>query len=264
MTRVHSTAVVEPGAEIGIEVDIGPLSFVGANVKLGDGVKIHSHVVVTGHTTIGDGTEIFPFASIGHVPQDLKFGGEVSYLEIGQHNRIREHVTMNPGTEGGGLWTRVGSHGLFMMGAHVAHDCMLGDHIIMANNATLAGHCVVGDHAFLGGLCAVHQFVRIGGHSFVGGMSGLENDLIPFGMAIGNRASLSGLNIIGLKRHGFDREQIHDLRKAYRMLFAEEGTLKERLEDVDKLFGNDPGIQKIVEFIQAGSDRRVCVPRSSE
>ena len=263
MTTNHETAVVEPGAEIGEGVQIGAFSLIGGGVVLGDEVKVHSHVVVTGNTTIGRGTEIFPFASIGHIPQDLKFGGEESFLEIGEHNRIREHVTMNPGTQGGGLYTRVGSRGLFMMGSHVAHDCTVGDHVIMANNATLAGHCSVGGHAILGGLCAVHQFVRIGDHSFVGGMSGLENDLIPFGMALGNRASLSGLNIIGLKRQGFAREQIHNLRKAYRMLFAAEGTLKERLEDVDKLFGTDPGIDSILKFIRTSSDRSLCVPRNS-
>jgi len=262
MSAIHEHAVVEPGAELGAGVEIGPFSFIGPNVTLGERVKVHSHVVVAGHTTVGEGCEIFPFAAIGEIPQDLKYGGEKSFLEIGAFNRIREHVTMNPGTEGGELVTRVGSHGLFMVGCHVAHDCQVGDHVIFANNATLAGHCHVGDHAILGGLSAVHQFVRIGEHAFVGGMSGVENDVIPFGMAIGNRAHLSGLNIVGLRRQGFERERIHELRQAYRMLFATEGTLKERLEDVDNMFGRVGGVDTIIAFIRAQSDRSLCVPRN--
>lgn len=260
MTQIHSNAVVDPKAELGEGVEIGPFCLVGADVKLGAGVKLHSHVVVEGQTTIGDETEIYPFASIGHIPQDKKFGGENSRLEIGPSNRIREHVTMNPGTEGGGMVTRVGANGLFMAGSHVAHDCIVGDNVILANNATLAGHCIIQDFVILGGLSAVHQFVRIGAHAFIGGMTGIEKDVIPYGMAIGNRAALSGLNIIGLKRQGFDREQIHSLRKAYRMLFSNEGTLSERLEDVDKMFGTDPGVAQIIDFIRSESGRSLCVP----
>ncbi len=263
MSKIHPTAVVDPDAKLGSGVEIGPYSVIGAGVELGSGCRLHSHVVVTGDTHVGAKCVIFPFASIGHIPQDLKYGGEQSRLRIGENNVIREYVTMNPGTDGGGLETRVGSHGLFMVGAHVAHDCRIGDHVILANNATLAGHCAVGDHTILGGLTAVHQFVRIGSHAFVGGMSGVENDVIPFGMALGNRAMLSGLNIIGLKRNGFDREQIHSLRKAYRMLFSEEGTLKERLEDVENMFGADVGVSRIIAFIRNASDRSLCVPRTS-
>jgi len=263
MSAIHSTAVVDPGAKLGSNVEIGPYSVIGAGVELGDGCKLQSHVVVTGNTRVGANCKIFPFASIGHIPQDLKFGGEESRLSIGESTVIREHVTMNPGTEGGGLETRVGAHGYFMVSAHVAHDCQVGDHVILANNATLAGHCVVEDHAILGGLSAVHQFVRVGAYAFVGGMSGVENDVIPFGMALGNRAMLSGLNIVGLKRQGFDREQIHSLRKAYRMLFSEEGTLMERLEDVEKTFGEDVGVSRVIDFIRIASDRSLCVPRSS-
>ncbi len=262
--KIHKQAVVETGAELGAGVEIGPFCHVGPKVVLGDGVKLHAHVVVTGNTTIGARTEVFPFAVIGTIPQDLKYAGEESRLEIGSDNKIREHVTMNPGTAGGEMVTRVGSHGLFMVGAHIAHDCQVADHVIMANNATLAGHCHVGAHAILGGLSAVHQFVRIGAYAFVGGMSGVENDVIPFGMAIGNRAHLSGLNIVGLKRQGFDREHIHDLRKAYRMLFATEGTLKERLEDVEKMFGHVEGVRQIIAFIRAPSDRALCVPPSGD
>jgi UDP-N-acetylglucosamine acyltransferase len=259
---IHPTAIIEPGAELGAGVEVGADSIVGGKVQLGDGVRIHSHVVLAGRTVVGAGTEIFPFASIGHIPQDKKFGGEESRLIIGEQNVIREQVTMNPGTRDGGMVTEVGSHGLYMVGSHVAHDCRVGDHVILANNATLAGHCTVGDHAILGGLSAVHQFVRIGDHAFVGGMSGVEQDVIPFGMVLGNRASLAGLNIIGLKRLKFDREQIHNLRQAYRLLFSAEGTLAERLDDVDRLFANDVGVQRIVTFVRAESSRSLCVPRA--
>lgn len=262
MSAIHPTAVIDKKARIGKGVEIGPYSVVGPDVTLAPKVRLHSHVVVAGRTKIGEGTEIFPFAAIGHQPQDMKFKGEPTNLEIGEHNKIREHVTMNPGTEGGGGVTRVGSHGLFMVGAHVAHDCTIGDHVILANNATLAGHCSIGDHAILGGLSAVHQFVRIGRHAFIGGASAIENDVIPFGMAIGNRASLSGLNIVGLKRSNFSREQIHELRKAYRQLFSTEGTLVERLEDVDKMFGKEESVRLIIDFIRADSSRSLCVPRA--
>lgn len=262
MANIHPTAIIEPGAEIDADAEIGPYSHIGSRVVLHSKVKIHSHVVVAGKTEIGIGTEIFPFASIGHIPQDKKFKGEDSTLQIGEHNVIREHVTMNPGTEGGTLLTKVGSHGLFMMGSHVAHDCTVGDHVILANNATLAGHCEIGDYVILGGLSAIHQFVRVGAYAFVGGMSGVENDVIPYGMVLGNRAYLNGLNIVGLKRQGFDREQIHSLRKGYRMLFSAEGTLMERLEDVEKMFSGDPCVEKIATFIRAQSDRSLCIPKS--
>jgi UDP-N-acetylglucosamine acyltransferase len=230
-------------------------------VVLHEGVRIHSHVVIAGRTEIGAGTEVFPFASLGNAPQDRKFRGEESRLLIGARNVIREYVTMNPGTEQGGLVTRIGDNGLFLTGAHVAHDCQIGNNVLLVNNATLGGHCVVEDFASIGGLSAVHQFVRIGAFAFIGGMSGVENDVIPFGMALGNRAHLAGLNIVGLKRRNFDREQIHTLRKAYRMLFATEGTLLERLEDVEETFAGDAEVQRIVQFIKAESGRSLCVPR---
>jgi UDP-N-acetylglucosamine acyltransferase len=235
---------------------------IGPNVTLGKNVKIHSHAVITGKTEIGEGCEIHPFAVLGGTPQDKKYRGEESLLVVGAFNTIREHVTMNTGTEGGGHVTRVGAHGLFLTGAHVAHDCQVGDGVILSNNATLAGHVTVEDHAILGGLCAVHQFVRIGAYAFIGGMSGVENDVIPFGIALGNRAALAGLNIVGLKRQGFDREQIHALRKAYGLLFSQEGTLQERLDDVDKMFPAEAPVQRIVAFMRAKADRSFCVPRS--
>ncbi len=260
MTDIHPSAVIENGAQISESARIGAFCVIGPDVQIGPDVTLHSHVVIAGKTSIGEGTEVFPFASLGHIPQDKKFGGEETRLEIGSFNRIREHVTMNPGTAQDKGVTKVGSHGLFLVGAHVAHDCVIGDHVVMVNNATLGGHCHVEDYAILGGLCAVHQFVRIGKYGFVGGMSGLENDLIPYGMALGNRAHLSGLNIVGLKRQNMDKQQIHQLRKAYRMLFSKEGTLRERIEDVEKLFGDDPNVRQILDFIHEKSDRSLCVP----
>lgn len=262
-SAIHPSAIIEPGAEIGDGVEVGPFSVIGPQVVLHESVRIHSHVVIAGRTEIGAGTEVFPFASLGNTPQDRKFRGEESRLVIGARNIIREYVTMNPGTEQGGLVTRVGNDGLFLTGAHIAHDCAIGDNVLLVNSATLAGHCVVGDFASIGGLSAVHQFVRIGAYAFVGGMSGVENDVIPYGMALGNRAHLAGLNIVGLKRRNFDREQIHTLRKAYRMLFATEGTLMERLEDVEKMFPDAPPVQRIVQFMKADSSRSFCVPRSN-
>jgi UDP-N-acetylglucosamine acyltransferase len=261
-TNIHPTALVEPGAEIGGGVEIGPFSVIGSEVVLHENVRIAAHVVIAGKTEIGVGTQIFPFASIGQTPQDRKYRGEHTRLIIGANNVIREYVTMNPGTEQGGLITRIGNNGLFLTGAHVAHDCRVGNNVLLVNNATLGGHCVVEDFASIGGLSAVHQYVRIGAYSFVGGMSGVENDVIPYGIALGNRAHLAGLNIVGLKRHNFDREQIHSLRKAYRMLFATEGTLMERLEDVEKMFADDARVQRIVQFVKAESGRSLCVPRN--
>jgi UDP-N-acetylglucosamine acyltransferase len=260
MTNIHPSSVVDSKAKLDGTVTVGPFCTVGPDVELGAGVELVSHVAVGGRTKIGAGTRIFPFASIGLQPQDLKFKGEPSTLEIGERNQIREHVTMNPGTEGGGMVTKVGNDCLFMMSAHVAHDCIVGNNVILANNATLAGHVHVGDHAVLGGLCAVHQFVRIGKHTMIGGMSGVENDVIPYGAVMGNRAYLSGLNLIGVKRRGFPRDDIHALRNAYRVLFSQEGTMAERLEDVANLFKDVPCVMEIVEFVRADSSRAICQP----
>src|SRR5690348_10452202 len=261
MASIHPTAIVEPGARLGRDVSIGPYSCIGSGVELGEGVTIMAHVVVGGRTTIGPRTRIFPFASIGLQPQDLKFHGEASVLRIGADNTIREHVTMNPGTEGGGMETSVGDRCLFMVGAHVAHDCKVGNNVIMANNATLAGHVEIGDHAVLGGLSAVHQFVRIGQHAMVGGMSGVEQDVIPYGSVMGDRARLAGLNVVGLKRRSFSRDEIHALRSAYRMIFAAEGTLAERIADAASMFKDAPAVMDIVAFIRADSSRAICQPR---
>lgn len=263
MGTIHPTAIVEDGARIGEGVSIGPYCVVGPEVTLGDGCELVSHVAVAGHTTIGPRTRIFPFASIGHQPQDLKYRGEASTLTIGAECTIREGVTMNPGTEGGGLETVIGDRCAFLANSHVGHDTRVGNGVILSNNVMLAGHVTIGDYVIMGGGAAVIQFARVGSHAFVGGMSGLENDLIPYGMAMGNRAYLSGLNIIGLQRRGFSREDIHNLRRAYRLLFADEGTLMERVEDVAAEFGQQPIVNEILAFIRAGGKRSICTPRDT-
>ena len=259
---VHPTAIVHPKAVLREGVEIGPYCVIGPDVVLGDRVRLISHVVIDGRTTIGVDSTVYPFASLGQAPQDLKYKGEPSTLEIGARSRIREHVTMNPGTEGGGMVTRVGDDGLFMVGAHIAHDCILGDHIIMANNATLAGHVVLGDFAVVGGLSAIHQFVRIGPHAMVGGMTGVEQDVIPFGLVMGDRARLTGLNLVGMERRGFPREDIQGVRSAYRMLFGPDGTLAERIEEVARVFSANQYVRQIIEFARAKSSRGLCQPRA--
>lgn len=257
---IHATAIIEDGAQIDPSAEIGAYAFVGANVKLGVNVKLHHHAVVDGHTTIGTGTQVHPFAVLGAPPQHNAYKGESTTLIIGENNQIREHVTMHPGTVQGRSETRVGNHGLFMVGAHVAHDCTLGDYVIMANNATLGGHIDIGSYVFLGGLCAIHQFCRIGPYAFLGGGGILTTDIIPYGSAFGNHAKLEGLNIVGMKRRGMTRESIHALRSAYRLLFASEGTLKERLEDASQRFADVPEAMMVIEFMQAEADRPLCLP----
>ncbi len=260
MTEIHQSAIVDKSARVGRDVKIGPYCTIGAEVELGDGVELVSHVTVSGLSEIGANTKIYPFASVGHPPQDLKYKGEPSRLIVGCNNVIREHVTMNPGTEGGGMETRIGNNCLFMVGAHVAHDCEIADNVILVNNATLAGHVVIGEWAIVGGLSAVHQFVRIGKHAMIGGKTGVEQDVIPYGSVIGNRARLSGLNIVGLKRRDFSRDDIHEMRKAYRLIFAEEGTMAERLADVAEDFADNTAVMEIVDFIRADSSRSICQP----
>ena len=261
MATIHPSSVVDPNATLEDGVVIGPFCTVGPKVFLGKNVTLLSHISVDGRTHIGEGTTIYPFASIGHPPQDLKFGGEESELIIGKHNTIREHVTMNPGTQGGGMVTTVGDHCLFMVGSHVAHDCRIGNRVILANNATLAGHVVVGDHAIIGGLAAIHQFVRIGHNAIIGGMSGVEKDVIPYGSVMGERADLSGLNLIGLKRANIDREEIHALRGAFKMLFdATQGTLQERVQQVRQSYQTKQ-VSEVLDFLESDSSRSFCTPK---
>ncbi len=259
--NIHETAIVAPEAKLGSDVKIGPYCVIGENVSLGDRVEIKSHVVVEGHTEIGEDTVIYPFASIGHAPQDLKYKGEDTKLVIGKRNRIREHVTMNPGTGEDKGETVIGDDCLFMMGAHVAHDCIVGNQVILANNATLAGHVHIGNYVILGGLSAVHQFVRIGDYAFIGGMSGVEHDVIPYGLVKGDRAYLAGLNYVGLERRGFDKDQITLLLKAFRELFKGNGTLAERIAAVAQENANDDFVMTMVNFIQSRENRALCLPR---
>ncbi len=260
---IHGTTIVEDGAQIGEGVSIGPYCSVGPEVEIGDGAVLEAHVVVSGRTKLGPNTHVYPFASVGHRPQDLKYAGEPSELIIGEGTVIREHATLNPGTAAGEMETRVGANCMIMVGSHVAHDCQIGDHVILVNNATLGGHVVIDDHVIVGGMSAIHQFVRIGAHAMVGGMTGVENDVIPYGSVMGNRAYLSGLNIIGLRRRGFSRDEIHQLRNAYRLLFAVEGTMQERLADVSELFKDSDVVMEIVNFINADSARAICQPKNS-
>jgi UDP-N-acetylglucosamine acyltransferase len=258
---IHPSAIIENGAKIGADVSIGPFSHVGANVTLEDGVTLISHVSIAGTTTVGVRTTIYPFASIGHPPQDLKYRGEPVRLLIGPDCLIREGVTMNPGTAGGGSETIIGARGVFLANSHVAHDCRVGEDVVLSNNVMIGGHCRIGDFAIFGGGAAVHQFVRIGAHAFIGGLAGVENDIIPFGMALGNRAALAGINVVGMKRRGFERDAIHDLHRLYRLLFATDGTLKERVESLSVEFAEQAQAKQILDFIREGGDRAICVPR---
>lgn len=258
--QIHPSAIVDPQASLGKNVRIGPYCVVGPKVKLGNNVTLHSHVVIDGKTTIGEGTTVYPFASLGLAPQDLKYKGEESELIIGKNNTIREHVTMNPGTEGGGMKTIVGDNCLFMVATHVAHDCIVGNHVIMANNATIAGHVTVGDRALIGGLSAVHQFIRIGAYAVIGGMSGVENDVIPYGRVKGERAHLAGLNLTGLERNGFDKDQVRTLQRAFNQLFGDEGTLEQRIENVSNDFSSDETVRQIIEFARGKTRFPLCQP----
>jgi UDP-N-acetylglucosamine acyltransferase len=260
MANVHPLALIDPGAQLADDVQIGPYCTVGANVVLGAGVRLVSHVVLQGHTELGEGNVVHPFANLGGPPQHVAHKGESTRLVIGSNNVIREQVTMHAGTVLGGGVTTVGSNSLYMVGAHVAHDCVVGDGVTFANCATLGGHVTVGDFVFMGGLCAVHQYSRIGRYSFVGGGAIVTRDVIPYGSVWGNHAHLEGLNLVGLKRRGFTREAINDLRSAYRLLFADEGTLQERLDDVARVFAASSHVREIVDFIRSDADRPLCQP----
>jgi UDP-N-acetylglucosamine acyltransferase len=230
---------------------------------LDDGVGLRSHVVVEGRVHLGARVQVYPFAVLGTPPQDLKYKGEASRLEVGAGTVIREHCTLNPGTEGGHMLTAVGADCLLMIGAHVAHDCQVGDNVIMANHATLAGHVDVGARAFLGGLSAVHQFSRIGTGAMIGGMSGVENDVIPYGLVTGNRARLQGLNLVGLKRRGVAKSEVQKLRAAYQDLFhGREGTFRERLDRLSQSYGDVQVVADLVAFIRADSSRSLCQPQA--
>jgi len=257
---IHPTALVAKGAELADGVSIGPFCVIGESARIGADTTLKSHVVVEGATTIGARNEIWPFAVLGGPPQHTAYKGEPTELIIGDDNLIREHATMNIGTVHGGGVTKVGSNGLYMIESHVGHDCKVGDNVILTKQATLGGHCLIGDFVIVGGLAAVHQFCRVGRYAFIGGLAAVVKDVIPYGSVWGNHAHLEGLNLVGLKRRGFSRETINTLRAAYRLLFADEGTFQERLDDTAETFGDSSEVMEILEFIRADASRPLCLP----
>lgn len=253
--RIHPMALVAPGAQLGVDVQIGPFCTVGADAVIEDGARLVSHVVVDGHTSIGPCAVIYPFATIGLPPQDLKYRNEPTRTEIGARTLVREHVTIHRGTATGTGVTRVGDDCMLMAVTHVAHDCQLGRGVIVANNVVMGGHVQIGDNAVIGGSAAIHQFVRIGRAAMVGGVSGVEADVIPFGSVLGNRARLAGLNIIGLRRRGFDRARIANLRAAFLLMFRGEGVFAERVAEAHRRFDTDPLVAEVLAFMDAPSRR---------
>lgn len=257
MNRIHKTALVDAKAELDVDVEIGPYSIIGPEVKIGKGSKIRSHVVIQGRTSIGEGNTFFSFASVGSVPQDLKYRGEPSELIIGHHNTIREYVSLNPGTRGGGMVTRVGDHNLLMMYCHIAHDCVLGSKNIVANGATFGGHVVIEDYVIVGGLVGIHQFVRVGTSAILGAGSMISKDVPPFCNATGDRAKLHGLNVEGLKRRGFEQGTIDTLKRAYRIIFQSKLRTKDALDRVRQEIPQSAEVGELVSFV-ANSRRGVC------
>tara|TARA_B100000287_G_C20597806_1_gene766819 strand:- start:217 stop:993 length:777 start_codon:yes stop_codon:yes gene_type:complete len=257
---IHSTAIIDPKAKIGNNVKIGPFSIVGPNVEIGDNTIIQSHVSILAKTIIGKGNKIYPFVSINE-PQDLKYKGESTELIIGDNNKIREYVSINPGTDGGGGKTVIGNNCLFMVSSHIAHDCKLGNNIIVANNVAIAGHAIIDDNVVIGGNSAVQQFVRIGKMAMIGGMTGVLHDVIPYGLSMGNRNSLQGLNLIGLRRAKFDNKDILTLSDAYKQIFATKN-LTENLNNLNGSFKDNPLVKEILEFITKDKKRSICTPFS--
>ena len=256
----HKTAIIDKKTELGKDITIGPYSIIGANVQIKNHVKIHSQVNIQGDTIIDEGTEIFPFASIGTIPQDLKYHGEKTKLIIGKKNTIREHVTISPGTKGGGSITKIGNNCLFMVGLHIAHDCIISDNVILANNATLAGHVIINNNAIIGGLSAVHQYVRIGKYAMIGGMSGVEQDIIPYGLYTGIRSNLRGLNIIGLKRKGVNKDKILKLKKFYSLIFDNKNSIDLNVKNLKNNLIKIDELNDIISFILSNSSRGICTP----
>ena len=257
---IHSTAIIDPKAKIGKNVQIGPYSIIGPNVDIGDDTIVQSHVSILANTIIGKGNKIYPFVSINE-PQDLKYNGEETNLIIGNNNKIREYVTINPGTVGGGGKTVIGNNCLFMVSSHIAHDCQLGNNVIVANNVAIAGHAIIDDHVIIGGNSAVQQFTRIGKMAMIGGMTGVLHDVIPYGLSMGNRNSLQGLNLIGLRRAKFDNKDILTLSDAYKEIFATKN-LTENLIKLNGSFKDNPLVKEILEFITKDKKRSICTPFS--
>ena len=263
MSLIHSTAIIDPSAQIDKSAEVGPYCVIGKDVVIKKNVSLLSNVVISGLTTIGEGTKVSPFSVLGGDPQDLKYSGEEGKLIIGKNNNIREHVTMHIGTNAGGLETDIGDNNLFMAGSHVAHDCLIGSDCVFANNVMLAGHVTVGNCAILGGLSAVHQWTRIGSYSFLGGFSALTKDLIPFGLAIGNRAVLEGLNLTGLRRRNFDKAEIKKIKEAYSILFdPKESEFKKRIVNLENTKIQSDVVDDIIDFVSQKGNRSYCLPES--
>tara|TARA_B100002051_G_scaffold61888_1_gene57879 strand:- start:426 stop:1205 length:780 start_codon:yes stop_codon:yes gene_type:complete len=258
---IHKTAIVDAKAKIASSAEIGPYTVIGHNVEIGENVKIHSHVNISGNTIIGKGNKIYPFASIGNDPQDLKYNNEETKLIIGDNNKIREYVTINPGTEGGGGLTKIGNNCLFMISSHIAHDCYVGNNVIIANNVPLGGHAIIEDNVVIGGNSAVQQFTRIGKMAMIGGMTGVLHDVIPYGLSTGNRNTLNGLNLIGLRRAKFDNKEILDLSEAYKEIFATKN-LTENINKLNGVFKENPLVKNVIEFITKDKKRSICTPFS--
>jgi UDP-N-acetylglucosamine acyltransferase len=265
MTQIHPTAIIESGAQIGNNVSIGAYCVIGKDVTIGDNTIVKSHVVIEGITQIGSNNTIFQFASIGAVPQDLKFSGEPSKTIIGDNNSIREFVTINAGTKGGIMETKIGNKCLIMAYCHIAHDCVVGDNVVLANNATLAGHVIVGDNVVIGGLSAIHQFVRIGTGAMIGGMSGIENDVIPYGTVMGERANLAGLNLVGLKRQNLEKSEINALRAFYKKLFNKDGqNFGAKVDVLMEEYKDSILVKNVVNFLKSETSRSFCQPKAND
>jgi len=259
--NIHPTAIVDPAATLGKNVKIGPFCIVSGDAKLGDNVELKSHVVIEGITSIGEGCIIYPFASIGQPPQIIKYAGEKSEVVIGSNNTIREYVTIQAGSLDGGMVTTVGDNCLLMVGAHIGHDCKIGSGVILANYASLGGHVEVGDYSIIGGLAAVHQFVRIGSYSMIGGVSAVVRDVIPFGLASNDRAALEGVNLVGMKRRGFDKQESINASRAVEELFAQEGILADKIEQVSRKYKDNAIVTQIIEFLKQDTARAFCAPK---
>ena len=258
---IHKTAIISESSKIGNNVEIGAYSIIGPNVKIEKNTKIHSHVSIIGNTIIGSGNEIFPFASLGTPPQDLKYKGEKNSLVIGDNNKFREYVNINPGTEQGGRITKIGNNNLFMVYCHVAHDCNISNNIVLANNVQVGGHVIIQDNAIVGGSCAIHQFSRIGESAMVGGMTGVLSDVIPFGLSLGNRNNLAGLNLIGLRRAKVSNENIKIMQQAYNKIFESEN-FRLNIDNLNTELRNNEFVNRIVNFINSDKKRPISLPEN--
>jgi len=258
---IHKTAIIDSNAKISANVKVGAYSIIGANVEIDEYSEILPHVCIVGNTKIGKNNKIYPFSSIGNDPQDLKFNGEETRLEIGDNNKIREYVTINPGTKGGGGLTKIGNNCLFMVSSHIAHDCMVGDNVILANNVPLGGHAEIEDNVIIGGNSAVQQFTRVGRFAMIGGMCGVVRDIIPYGIAHGNRSVLQGLNLIGLRRKNIPNKEIIKLSDAYKEIFKNEN-LTENLKNLSEDYKNNELVLEVVNFLEKDKKRPICTPFS--